>query len=185
MPPSPSWDALSVPTLTPSSRLAGAVLDPVRSWTRNSVQSLYFSLMAAKRHTEKEKHTNNQCVKRAHSGGVVSWWIINCAPLLIESPESGMQESLHACANTDTQHFVGIPSSSLSSFGREYSDWVFNWLQMWSILTMNSIIFMQTTRQKYSGLYSWKKSLWSLNRRIHAANINAQLRFMDEISGFF
>lgn len=47
---------------------------------------------------------------------------------------------------------------------------------------------MQTTQQKYSGiqrLYSWKKSLWSLNRRIHAANINAQLRFMDEISGFF
>lgn len=82
MPPSPSWDALSGPTLTPSSRLAGAVLDPVRSWTRNSVQSLYFSLMAAKRHTEKEKHTNNQCVKRAHSSGVVSWWIINCAPLL-------------------------------------------------------------------------------------------------------
>lgn len=50
--PLPQWDALTVNALTPSSRLAGAVLEPVRSWTRNSVQSLYFSLMAA----NKEKH---------------------------------------------------------------------------------------------------------------------------------
>jgi len=41
--------------LTPSSRLAGAVLEPVRSWMRNSVQSLYFSLMALKRRKKKEK----------------------------------------------------------------------------------------------------------------------------------
>lgn len=40
-------DTLDVHVLTPSSRLAGAVLEPVRSCTRNSVQSLYFSLMAA------------------------------------------------------------------------------------------------------------------------------------------
>lgn len=56
--------------LTPSSRLAGAVRDPVRSWTRNSVQSLNFSLMAAGTETE-------ESLTRAHGEGArhteISW----------------------------------------------------------------------------------------------------------------
>jgi len=39
---------------TPSSKFAGAVRAPVKSWIRNSVQSTYFSLIAAEDEGRKE-----------------------------------------------------------------------------------------------------------------------------------
>lgn len=49
---------------TPSRRLAGAVREPVSSFTRNSVQSLYFSLMAVKERKLEHQAMNPNLLKK-------------------------------------------------------------------------------------------------------------------------
>ena len=88
-------------------------------------------------HTQKkEKHTNNQCVKRVHSGGVVSRWIINCAPLLsvvTRERHAGVAACIHKHGHTA---FVGTPPRALSSLGSTATDFLID-CRCRSISTMN------------------------------------------------